>query len=180
MDQEFMTVSATKPYLLCVSLVPEPNDKVADTNIITLQLSAEYFTLRNVPENSFSLDEAAEAAELSSLLSLLQTRPGQYGFEGEEVRSIVVATSRKSLVENFSPGLEYRKEHGWRNEAGREMANKELWVRLYQCLREMDKKAVKVEFCYVDKSEDLARSFLSSGYFDDAKFQWAEGEKDGA
>lgn len=120
----------------------------------------------------------AEFMEISSLLSVLQLRPGRWSYGAHEFESVVFATSCKSLIDIISTGLEPWKERGWRDEAGEKLANFELWVKLYDCLRGMDDRAVKVQFCYIDEDENMAMNYLYFGFYH-AEFQWAEGEENG-
>lgn len=114
---------------------------------------------------SFALERVG-AAPLTSNRAELRAAHAALGLRvwvGEGFGKIVVATDSEYVVRGANEWVVRWRASGWKNSAGRAVANKDLWLMLFAAIEKLEADGVVVQFYLIQRKFNLADSLAKKG-----------------
>ena len=119
----------------------------------------EWFSPISSPLEQDGHPQTSNRAELRAVLASLTLR----FWAGEGFSRIVLACDSEYVVKVISEWIVKWRRNGWKTTTGSPVANQDLWKKLEEKLREMEKKGMLVQFWKIPREWNEADEYAKAG-----------------
>ena len=119
----------------------------------------EWFSPISSPLEQDGHPQTSNRAELRAVLASLTLR----FWAGEGFSRIVLACDSEYVVKGISEWIVKWRRNGWKTTTGSPVANQDLWKKLEEKLREMEKKGMLVQFWKIPREWNEADEYAKAG-----------------